>query len=278
MKCIAIDIGGTKVESALVKGDQIEKEHKEPVDKEHLVDQIIRLVNRFEDDVPIGIGMAGQIKEGVVISSPNLPVQNFAFAKEVEKQTGKKCALLNDVQAAALAESKFGAGKGSQRLLVVFLGTGIGGGIVIDGKLQTGGAGEIGHTVIVQDGLDCSCGRKGCVEPYASGWGLAKQAGVKEAKDVLKPGGNKIAEAGFKALVTMFANAANFLNPDKIVLGGNLLKGYEAAFPNFFEDLAHEVKKQLFIPNGEHLVFEKSRFPSTGVLIGAAANAQATKS
>lgn len=269
MKRIAVDIGGTKVETALVEQDRLFDVKEEPLDKKHPLEQILRMVQSYPDSLPVGIGMAGQIQNGVIISSPNFPLSPFPLKQTLEKTLSQPITVLNDVQAAAFAEAQFGKGRHLKRLLVVYLGTGIGSGLVVDGKLQTEGAGEIGHTVIVQDGLPCTCGRKGCLEPYASGWGLAKQAGVKEAKEVMNPGQSFPAEIGFKTLVTAFANVANFFNPEKIILGGNLLKGYERVYPNFIHELEVGVKREAFIPNGEALVIEKSAFPETGVLIGA---------
>jgi glucokinase len=269
MRRIAVDIGGTKIETAVVEEDRLFEIKEEPLDKSHPLEQILRMIQSYSDPLPVGIGMAGQIQNGVLVSSPNFPLSAYPLKHSLEKQLSRSVTLLNDVQAAAYAEARFGKGAHLDRLLVVYLGTGIGSGLVVNGKLQTGGAGELGHTVIVQGGLLCTCGRKGCLEAYASGWGLAKQGGVEEAKALMKPDQTFPAEIGFKALVTAFANVANFFNPEKIILGGNLLKGYERVFPHFLSDLNDRVKKEAFLPNGENLIIEKSAFSETGVLIGA---------
>lgn len=270
MKILSLDIGGTKIKSALVEKDSVFQEREEPVDKDDLIHQIESIYKSYPENLPLALGMAGQIEEGFVASSPNLLLENVPLEKELAKRLKVQVKLLNDVQAAALAEAKYGRGKDCHRLAVVFLGTGIGAGLVINGALQTGSLGELGHTVISQEGLKCSCGRFGCLEPYAAGWGLAKQASTEDAKEVLQPG-NKIAKIGFEALVTAFANLSNLLNPEKIILGGNLLIGYEHAFPDFLHLLEERIKKEVFVPNGQNLEVEKSAYPSTAVLIGAAA-------
>lgn len=150
-----------------------------------LIDKLIAGVDKKEI-VGAGIGCPGLIdsKNGVVVFAGNLNLNNFPLAEEIEKRCGLKVKLTNDANAAALGEAKFGAGSKCKNSILVTLGTGVGGGIIIDGKLFEGGksAGtEIGHTVIVENGLKCTCGRKGCFERYASARALMEQ--TKEAME-----------------------------------------------------------------------------------------------
>ena len=131
------------------------------------------------DVVGIGIGVPGMIDgvHGEVTYSNNLHWNHFPISKTVEKMTGLPVKITNDANAAALGENKFGGGKGHDSMVMITLGTGVGSGIVIDGKLFEGnkGAGaELGHMVIREGGEQCSCGRRGCFEAYASATALIR--------------------------------------------------------------------------------------------------------
>src|SRR5947199_2796182 len=121
----------------------------------------------------VGIGAAGQIdrKKGVVVDAPNLGVKDMHMAEILGKQFGKPVAVGNDVEVAALGEYIHGAGRGYSTFVVIFVGTGIGGGIVQNGRLYsglTGTAGDVGHMTIQAGGRLCPCGSRGCLEAYAS--------------------------------------------------------------------------------------------------------------
>ena len=149
---------------------------------------IVRLITNLIENgkakkseiVGIGIGCPGIIDSdnGIVVFAGNLDLKDFILSREISKATGFKVKLTNDANAAALGEAKFGAGSKYKNSILVTLGTGVGGGIVIEGKLFEGGksAGtEIGHTVIIENGLKCTCGRKGCFERYSSASALMEQ-------------------------------------------------------------------------------------------------------
>src|SRR5437870_5805587 len=121
----------------------------------------------------IGIGAAGAVdpKRGIVVRAPNLGWNDVPVARILRKKLGPDVVLGNDVQVAILGEHSYGAAKGTQRAVGVWVGTGIGGGLIVDGEIDKGfrgAAGEIGHMVIEEDGPKCSCGRRGCVEALAS--------------------------------------------------------------------------------------------------------------
>ena len=142
--------------------------------------ELLKNVNLTASDiVGIGMGAPGMIdsKNGVVIYSNNLQWKDFAIGEEVSAQTGLAVKIANDANVAALGEVKFGAAKGMENAVLLTLGTGVGGGIVADGKLVEGNksaGAELGHAVIVAGGEQCTCGRKGCLEAYASATALIR--------------------------------------------------------------------------------------------------------
>ncbi len=190
---LGIDIGGMTVKGILTnKEGQVLSEGSVTTDSDRgadkmcaniaeLVDVLLNKskVNKAEV-VGMGVGCPGIIdsKNGVVVFAGNLGLRNYPLAGEIAQRAGLKVKLTNDANAAALGEAKFGSGKKYNNSIMVTLGTGVGGGIVIDGKLFEGGksaGAEIGHTVIVENGKKCTCGRRGCFEAYASAKALMEQ-------------------------------------------------------------------------------------------------------
>ena len=192
MIAIGVDIGGTSIKGGAIneKGQifdyfSMDVIHDEPA--EVTVQKIIDMINGFiaknnykkEEIIGIGCGIPGVIDStnGVVTFSNNLKWHNLPFKKMLEDGTGLPVRITNDANAAALAEAKFGVGKKYKSFLMLTLGTGIGSGIVIDGKLyegHLGKGGEFGHSLLVMDGRKCTCGRRGCLEAYASATALTK--------------------------------------------------------------------------------------------------------
>ncbi len=201
----------------------------------------------------IGIGCPGTVdsKRGVILYSNNLGWKDVPLARDIQALTGVPVAVTNDANAAALGEYAYGAGKNYQDMILITLGTGVGSGIVIDGKLFEGnkGAGaELGHSVIKMNGERCTCGRKGCLEAYASASALVRQAKACMQKDkatllwqlcggdIEKVDGkilfdavrveDKGAKRVFKKYVEYLAcgltNIANEFRPEVIVLGGGI--------------------------------------------------------
>lgn len=139
-----------------------------------------------KDIVAVGIGSPGAIdaENGIVCRATNLGFYNLPICKMLKERTGFDFYIENDANAAAYGEILAGAGRGKKNLIAITLGTGVGGGIIIDGKIYSGcngAAAELGHTVIIKDGVQCSCGRKGCWEAYASASALIRQ--TKEAME-----------------------------------------------------------------------------------------------
>lgn len=184
---VGVDLGGTKIAAGLVDGDgtvraEVRRETPDGVDA--VVDAIADAFAELGDEargLPIGIGAAGFVDAArrTVLFSPNLEWAEVPLADAVAERVGSEVILENDANAAAWAESRFGAGRGAASMVLVTVGTGIGGGIVLDGALVRGGfgiAGEFGHLPLVAGGRRCGCGQEGCWEQYASGTALTRSA------------------------------------------------------------------------------------------------------
>ena len=187
-KFVGIDIGGTAVKGALLQEDgTVLRRSSIPTlatrpfeDVAVRIGEQIRALTAGERVEAVGVGCPGTVDgdRGVVIYSNNLYWKDAHLADELQKAAGVPVKVANDANAAALGEYRFGAGKAYTDLALITLGTGVGGGIVLGGKLFGGCDGrgtEIGHTVIVTDGVQCTCGRKGCFEAYASATALVRQ-------------------------------------------------------------------------------------------------------
>lgn len=204
------------------------------------------------DAYSIGIGCPGTCnnESGVVEYSNNLGFLNVPLRDDVEKEFGVRVYLENDANAAAFGEFVAGAAKGSNSAVVITLGTGVGSGIVIDGKIYRGAnfaGGELGHTVIVMDGLPCTCGRNGCFEAYSSATGLVRmtaqaselnpdsilthmirqdgKVSARTAYNAMKQGdpvGKAVTEQYIKYLSCGIANAINIFQPDILCIGGGV--------------------------------------------------------
>ena len=262
-----IDIGGTTVKMGLFdeKGDMLEKWEivtRKENNGENILPDIVKSIEEknaeksieTEDIIGIGMGVPGPITEdGRVLKCANLGWGIFSVADEMSKLTGvKKIKVGNDANVAALGEQWRGGGRGFDNIVMVTLGTGVGGGIIMDGKILTGengAAGEIGHiTVNPKETLKCGCGCKGCLEQYSSATGVIRMAkelleasdkpselrkfaadeiGGKEVFDAYKAG-DEIA----KEVVNEFAiylgmglgNVASVVDTQAFVIGGGLSK------------------------------------------------------
>lgn len=190
---LGIDFGGTNIEVGVVDENykiigRASVKTRAPRPAEQIADDMAHAVYEAaqnagisaEDIESFGIASPGTIdpKSGVIAFAGNLKFLNVPFVRLMEERTGKSFLIENDAAAAAYGEYIAGAGKGSKNFIAVTLGTGIGGGIIIDGKIYAGSGnagGELGHSVLVYDGEECSCGRKGCWEAYASVTALIRQ-------------------------------------------------------------------------------------------------------
>lgn len=263
---IGIDLGGTKIEMALVD-QQGHATHSIKIPTNILGGHtaIANDISQIAEDLKkkangnvfgIGIGAPGQIdiQDGSVLFAPNLKWNNVPIRKNLEQIIKLPVAITNDVRAATWGEWLHGAGKGSQDIVCLFIGTGIGSGIVSGGRMIQGfnnSAGELGHMVIQINGPVCTCGRNGCLEALASGWAIGKkakelvQANLKEGATILSqaqesieninakhlieaflkkdPLAIKIMDSMYDALIIGCINIVNALNPEKLILGGGVV-------------------------------------------------------
>ncbi|MEI9935490.1 MAG: ROK family protein [Ferruginibacter sp.] len=197
---IGIDLGGTKIEAALV--DTNGNIHdRQRIDTQstlgydgifsHLANIINTICDQNKDKQPaaIGMGVAGQIEKntGLIKYAPNLQWRNVPLQNDLSKKLNKPVFICNDVRAATIGEWSFGAGKNCDDIVCIFIGTGIGSGIVSAGKILEGNnntAGEIGHITIDVHGPECHCGNIGCFEALAGGWAIARD--LKKAVKIIK--------------------------------------------------------------------------------------------
>jgi glucokinase len=183
-----VDIGGTKVAAGVVDehGKVLATTYRDtPADDvRQIEDAIVTVVAELSGSYgvdAVGVGAAGFIdaRRATVMFSPNLAWRDEPLQASLQRRLGLIVIVENDANAAAWAEARFGAGRGSEHVVVLTVGTGIGGGIVIKGQLvrgQFGAAAEFGHVAVVPDGRVCGCGQRGCWEQYASGRALVREA------------------------------------------------------------------------------------------------------
>jgi len=289
---VGIDLGGTFIKVGIVDdlGNVIYQD-KVPTESEfgaervatniaNLAKALMARVGLTADDMEgIGMGVPGMIdsKAGNVIYSNNLKWQDFRIGETVEKLTGLRVKIANDANVAALGEVKFGAAKGYRDVIMLTLGTGVGGGIVAEGKLIEGNksaGAELGHAVIVYNGEQCTCGRKGCLEAYASATALIRDTkrAMTEHKDSKMweigdidnvtgktafdykdsdPYANSVVDGYIEKLACGIINFANIFRPEVVLLGGgvcaqgdNLVKPLQAILDKeiFAGDLGPQVK------------------------------------
>ena len=182
--CIGVDIGGTEIKFGVLNSDnELVYKDQIPTDvssEEKLISDIAEKCHEIMDKfciTGIGVGTPGIIENGLV-SAANLPFDKTPLAKKLKAAIGRSVKVANDANCAALGESICGAGQDTKNLVMVSLGTGIGGGLIMDSKIYqgSGAAGEIGHICIEVGGKDCPCGEKGCWEQYASAKALVNSA------------------------------------------------------------------------------------------------------
>jgi len=264
---VGVDVGGTKVAGGRVTRDgRLSGESRivpsGTTDVAAVVESIAEAVGAVKRDaasagetvVGVGIGCAGTVdlRRGVVVTSPNLPLTDAPVAALVGDRMGLPVFLDNDANVAAWAEVQVGVARGCRHVVMLALGTGVGGGIVLDGRLYrgaTGAAAEIGHTIIVAGGEPCPCGACGCLESYASGRALeriarrlvddlpaaeasslraASEQGTLTGKAVGDlalsgdPGALSAVDEVGRWLGIGLSNMVNIFNPDMIVVGGGL--------------------------------------------------------
>ena len=312
---VGVDLGGTNIVVGTVAADgsALHGLLSEPTPTQEgpdaVVDHIGRLIHgsiaaargsvKGEFDLAgVGIGAPGPLdtKRGIVRLAPNLGWHDMPLRDRVEQRVGLRAALDNDANCATLGESWLGAARGARIVVGVTIGTGIGGGVVIDGKLYHGAsdvAGEIGHTTIDSTGRRCKCGNYGCLEAYASGPAIAARAieGIESGSpsrlpdyvqgDLARVTAQTVYEAAHNGdefalevvretarfLGIGLANIVNFMNPEVIVVCG----GVTLAGDRLFVPLRREVIRRAFKPAVEACRIVPGSLPGTAGVYGAAA-------
>ncbi len=274
---IGVDLGGTKVEVALVDASgNIRRRMRRATEVQGgpaaVREEIIEMVKESMQDIPslagVGVGVAGQVgaDTGIVHFAPNLDWHEVPFQDDLLQALGLPVVVTNDVQAATWGEWLHGAGKGCSDLVCLFIGTGIGGGVVSAGRMLSGcsnTAGELGHITVDLHGPPCHCGNRGCLEALAGGWAIAARAHevmladpaageemLKTAKDQ-EPGlnepvsaavvtraarsGNPLAQLlvseATEALIAGAVSIVNAFNPCRLILGGGVVTGMPELIP-----------------------------------------------
>jgi glucokinase len=247
MNTLAIDIGGTKVSVALFDGDRMVQRESRATDSEGGRDWMLECIRSLVADWRFdrcGIGFGGPVKfddQRVALSTHVGGWKDFHLTKYISETFGVPAIMDNDANVGALGEGFHGAGRGHSPLLYMTLSTGIGGGILIDGKLLRGPdsyAGEIGHLNIVPDGPDCLCGSRGCLERMCSGLWLKRDYGKTAAELMLDP---EFVSRYVVLLARGLKAAIMLLNPSRIVIGGGIAK----AGDNLFGPLREELRRQV---------------------------------
>ena len=262
---IGIDLGGTKTEGILLD-DSLNVIQRTRVSTpqnnyQEIINQIISLVNDLSKNIinfTVGVCTPGAIskKTGMLKNSNTQCLIGKPLKEDLEKNLDKKISMENDANCFAISEATMGSAKNHPFVFGVIMGTGVGGGIVIDGKIHQGRtniAGEWGHHTLHQNGNKCYCGKNGCVETYISGPGLEKRweelSGKKEllpeiVKNLDSPQFGQWKEEFLDNFGTALANVIDILDPDVIVLGGGLSNieflysdGIQNVYDKVFSDL-----------------------------------------
>ena len=294
---IALDLGGTNMRVGVVSRDgniAARARRATPYDgtAAEVIDTIAELTRGALDAYQSGVGrevvaMAAAVPAtfrdngGVLSKLPNMPMlEGIDIASQLNQRLGLPVVLTNDATAATYGEHWMGASQGADNVIGITLGTGVGGGLILDGRLYTGKdgtAGEIGHICVEPEGIKCGCGSCGCVEQYAAGRSLVRDAvAVGLVVDTPRQifdmaiNGDATAIAIFnrmgRYLGIAVAAVINMLNPDVIVIGG----GVSNASPLFIEALRGEVTKRAFREPAERANILGARLGDDAGLLGAA--------
>ncbi len=260
---VGVDLGATNARVALVDvaAGKILAENKHPWTDHSpetvaaIVGQAVREIDPDGKRVGVGVGFAGMLRgwSGVVVIAPNFGWHEVDFRSLLRAKVGQQCELYNDLNAIAYGEARYGSARGENDIICVYVGTGVGSGIVLDGRLYSGSthlAGELGHTKVVPNGRLCGCGMRGCLEAYTSGKNIQLRAqeelrsGARSLATDLAGGIDKV-HAGFldeaarrgdayagqlweevsTLLGLALANVVTTLNPKRLVMGGGVWQG-----------------------------------------------------
>ncbi|HLI12566.1 MAG TPA: ROK family protein [Alphaproteobacteria bacterium] len=309
---VGVDLGGTKIEVSLVDRqggviNRIRRATRADKGPDAVIEEVIacltdpRLLKAASAPIGIGVGVAGQVdpETGLVRYAPNLRWHNVQLRERLQDRLAVPVEVLNDVQAVTYGEWIHGAGKGAKDLVCLFVGTGVGGGVVADGRLITGcsgNAGELGHLTIERSGPLCSCGNHGCLEALAGGWAIARRAkeriegggtagdAIRRLAEAERAGeitaatvakayhqgdglAREIMEDVGRALGAGIASIANAFNPAVLVLGGGVLDG----LPELLDLAEREARARALDAASRPLRIVKAELGPDAGAVGAAA-------
>lgn len=304
---VCVDLGGTKTRAALfdLRESRIIRKVVRPTPTDEPGQSVLKNIHEAIEEVvqeraaevrAIVIGSPGPLDTatGTVIHAPLFQdTQDIPIASEVGRSFGVTTWVQNDANLAALGEYAYGAGRNTEVMLYVGIGTGIGGGVVIGGQILTGSkgfAGEIGHICVQPGGLLCGCGRRGCLEAYASGKAMEAEAyravhqgvvtgllavlqsaGSIRVEDIfrLAADGDRVAseivESAAKSAGTVLGSLVNLFNPDRIVIGG----GVSNAGVEFLDMIRQAMTGQAMFPMCEQVTLVRSQLGDEAGLYGA---------
>ncbi len=306
---IGVDLGGTKIEVARVdEQGNLGERTRRPTEsqrgpaavKDEIVAAVRELWNRSgSSPAGIGIGVAGQVdaQSDVVRFAPNLGWRDEPLGADLRRALGLPVVVTNDVRAATWGEWLHGAGQGCRDLVCIFVGTGIGGGIVSGGQILAGcsnTAGEVGHIVIDYHGPACHCGNRGCLEALAGGWAIArraqemmaadptgwaalmKRAGsrngpvtamiVEQAAQEGNPMAQRLMEEVEEALIAGAVSLIHAFNPCRLILGGGVIDG----MPKLIDGISQGLRKRALTAASATLEILRARLEKDAGVVGAA--------
>ncbi len=289
MTTVGIDLGGTNIAVVVLRDDDERigwGKLKTPTsgDRSHVVEVMVAAVHEaltdadasVEDVEAVGVGSPGVVVNGTVGGASNIPgfYERFGLADLLKAEFDRPVRVSNDVTCAALGEHRLGAARNAENALAVFVGTGVGGGLILDGKPfegAFGAAGEFGHTIVQQGGAVCPCGRRGCVEAYAGrrAMALAAERAVKAGREsilfdvqeelgkrrptsgvfheAIRRGDELVADlldGAVSALGAGIASAVNLLDVEVVVVGGGLA---DRLGPQFVQRIDSATRPLLFL-------------------------------
>src|SRR4051812_5916900 len=285
-RVIGVDVGGTKILAGIVDPEgKIEHRRERTTDlssQDELIEEIAAAAEELLDDSveAVGFGLPSRIDQqaGRVDGSVNIPLADVALRELLSERFGRPVSLENDGNAAALAEYRAGAGRGARTMVMLTLGTGVGGGVVIDGKLLRDG-GELGHTALVYDGIPCqgSCTGRGHLEAYVSG-----TAATRLAQEAFGPAVDahrlvRLAAEGDQTAVEILARIGhmlgaaigsfvNIFRPQLVVIGG----GFAAAGDFLFGPARETMRREALPPANERVEVVRAELGTAAGVIGAA--------
>ena len=271
--CLALDIGGTKAEAAVVTREGVLL-RRDRIDVktagDQLFERIVELLAHVRDDndvTSLGVACAGpMINGGVSVSPLNIPVwRDFPLRERLAAATRLPVAIDGDVRALALAEGKFGAALDVTSYASLVVSTGIGGALVMDGRLvngDSGNAGHLGHLNVVPNGRRCSCGALGCLEAEASGWAIEEMTG-RSPQDADGSTRRRTATLVGRAMGTLAA----VLDFEHCYVAGSVALGYG---DEFFTTATTAARELATIDFARHIQVVKSGLGADGPILGAA--------